>query len=49
MRYFYRYEIEHLLARAGFRIVELFGDYDQSPLANDSPEMIFVAERVEEA
>jgi SAM-dependent methyltransferase len=49
MRYFYRYEIEHLLARTGFRIVELFGDYDQSPLTNDSPEMIFVAERVEEA
>jgi len=49
MRYFYRYEIEHLLARTGFRIVELFGDYDQSPLTNDSPEMIFVAERAEEA
>jgi SAM-dependent methyltransferase len=49
MRYFYRYEIEHLLARTGFRVVELFGDYDQSPLTNDSPEMIFVAERVEEA
>jgi SAM-dependent methyltransferase len=45
MRYFYRYEIEHLLARTGFRVVELFGDYDQSPLANDSPEMIFVAEK----
>ena len=49
MRYFYRYEIEHLLARTGFRVIDLFGDYDQSPLANDSPEMIFVAERVEEA
>ena len=49
MRYFYRYEIEHLLARTGFRVVELFGDYDQSPFLNNSPEMIFVAERVEEA
>jgi SAM-dependent methyltransferase len=48
MRYFYRYEIEHLLARTGFRVVELFGDYDQSPFLNNSSEMIFVAERVEE-
>jgi SAM-dependent methyltransferase len=48
MRYFYRYEIEHLLVRAGFRILELFGDYDQSPLSNDSPEMIFVAKKARE-
>lgn len=48
MRYFYRYEIEHLLARAGYRVVEMFGDFDQSPFSNDSPEMIFVAEKVGE-
>jgi SAM-dependent methyltransferase len=43
-RYFFRYEVEHLLARSGFRVVELFGDFDGSPLKDDSPEMIFVAE-----
>ncbi len=43
-RYFFRYEVEHLLARCGFRIAELFGDFDRSPLSDDSPEMIFVAE-----
>jgi SAM-dependent methyltransferase len=43
-RYFYRYEIEHLLARAGFRVAELYGDFDRSALTDDSPEMIFVAE-----
>lgn len=48
MRYFFRYEIEHLLARAGFRVLELFGDFDQSPYSNESPEMIFVAEKAEE-
>lgn len=47
-RYFYRYEVEHLLARTGFRIVELFGNYDRSPFTDDSPEMIFVAEKVKE-
>jgi SAM-dependent methyltransferase len=43
-RYFFRYEVEHLLARTGFKITELFGDFDRSPLKDDSPEMIFVAE-----
>jgi len=45
MRYYYRYEIEHLLSLCGFKIVELFGNYDKSKFSNDSPEMIFVAEK----
>jgi SAM-dependent methyltransferase len=45
VRYFFRYEVEHLLARCGFRIVNLSGSFDRSPLRDDSPEMIFVAER----
>lgn len=44
-RYFFRYELEHLLARGGFRVVELYGNFDKSPLRDDSPEMIFVAEK----
>src|SRR5271165_182317 len=44
IRYFFRYEVEHLLARSGFRVTELFGDFDRSPLQDHSPEMIFVAE-----
>ncbi|UCD57495.1 MAG: class I SAM-dependent methyltransferase [Candidatus Hydrogenedentota bacterium] len=44
-RYFFRYEVEHLLARCGFKVVDVFGSYDKSPLADDSPEMIFVAEK----
>ena len=31
MRWFYRYELEHLLARAGFAHVELFGAFDRRP------------------
>ena len=45
LRYFYRYELEHLLARAGFRLAALYGDFDRTPLRDDSPEMIFVAEK----
>lgn len=45
LRYFFRYELEHLLARGSFRVMEVFGDFDKSPLRDDSPEMIFVAEK----
>lgn len=44
LRYFFRYEVEHLLARCGFRVSAVFGDFDRSPLVDTSPEMIFVAE-----
>lgn len=44
-RYFFRYEIEHLLERGGFKVVDLFGDFRGSPLSHDSPEMVFVAEK----
>jgi SAM-dependent methyltransferase len=45
MRFFYRYELEHLLARAGFRVDALYGDLQRGGFVNESPEMIFVAER----
>jgi ubiquinone/menaquinone biosynthesis C-methylase UbiE len=43
MRWFYRYEIEHLLARAGFGTVEIYGDFARSPFGTGSPEIIAVA------
>ena len=46
LRYFYRFELEHLLARTGFEITALYGDFDKSPLADESPEMIVVARKV---
>ncbi len=45
IRYFFRYEVEHLLQRCGFRVLEVFGKYDRSPLLDDSPDMLFVAEK----
>ena len=30
----FRYEIEHLLARCGFRMAALFGDFDRSLFAD---------------
>lgn len=43
MRWFYRYELEHLLARAGFADVQLYGDFDRSPVGSDSPSFVVVA------
>jgi SAM-dependent methyltransferase len=45
IRYFFRYEVEHLLARCGFRVAELYGGFDRAPLADSSAEMIFIAEK----
>jgi hypothetical protein len=44
-RYFFRSELEHLLARAGYEAEHVYGDFDRSPLADASPEMIFVARK----
>jgi len=46
MRWFWRYEVEHLLARTGFRLAAVYGDFDRTPLTDESPEMIFIAERI---
>jgi SAM-dependent methyltransferase len=46
MRYYYRYEMEHLLELCRFKVVDLFGDFDRSAFAGDSPEMIFIAEKI---
>jgi SAM-dependent methyltransferase len=44
LRYFFRYEVENLLARCGFQVAAEYGDFDRTPIRDDSPEMIFVAE-----
>ena len=45
MRWYWRYELVHLLARCNFRVRAVFGDFNRSPLTDSSPEMIFIAER----
>jgi SAM-dependent methyltransferase len=44
MRSFFRFEVEHLLARAGFSVEHVFADFDRSPYGSKYPgELIFVA------
>jgi ubiquinone/menaquinone biosynthesis C-methylase UbiE len=43
LRWFYRYELEHLLARAGFRVVSLYGSYDLEEYTSASERLIVLA------
>ena len=45
VRMVYRYEMEHLLARSGFEVEALYGDFDERLLTEDCREMIWVARR----
>lgn len=45
LRYVFRYEMEHLLARTGFEIEDLFGDCYGAPFTDTSPELVFVARK----
>jgi SAM-dependent methyltransferase len=43
MRYLFRYEVEHLLARAGFSKIQVFGGFDRRPYDYFSGETVVVA------
>jgi len=46
MRYLFRFEAEHLLARAGFEIEQVYADYDKSAYGSKYPgELILVARK----
>lgn len=46
MRYFFRFEVEHLLARCGLQVEEVYADYDKSLYGSKYPgELIFVARK----
>jgi SAM-dependent methyltransferase len=43
IRYVHRYEAQHLLELSGFRILDIFGDFDRQPFDEASTEMVWVA------
>lgn len=44
LRYLFRFEVEHLLARAGFAVEHLYSDYARSPYGAQYPgDLVFVA------
>ncbi|MBN2521432.1 MAG: hypothetical protein JXB17_13040 [Bacteroidales bacterium] len=44
-RYFFRYELEHLVERSDFKKYEILGDYEGNKLKSDSKEFIIVCEK----
>ena len=49
LRFIGRFEVEHLLARTGFRLTGAHGDYDLGPLTPTSERLIVLAEPAEGA
>ncbi len=47
LRYFHRYEMEHMLARCGFEIEALYGDVAKGEYRGTSPDMVWVARRTD--
>lgn len=46
MRYFFKFEVEHLFARAGFEIEAVYADFNKEPFGSKYPsEMVCVARR----
>jgi SAM-dependent methyltransferase len=45
LRWFYRFEVEHLLALTGFQVERLYGWFDGSAFTDNSPEMVWVARK----
>jgi SAM-dependent methyltransferase len=46
LRYLFRFEAEHLFARAGFEVEHLYAGYDRSPYGSTYPgELLFVARK----
>ena len=46
LRWIYRFEMEHLLARSGFEVEELYGDFDGNRFDITSTELVWVARAV---
>jgi SAM-dependent methyltransferase len=47
MRYLFRFEVEHLLARCGFKVETVYADYEKNPYGSKYPgELIFVARKI---
>lgn len=45
MSIIFRYEMQYMLEKNGFRLLEFFGNYDRSEFTKDSPQMIYICEK----
>lgn len=49
MRYCFRWEFEHLLARCGFEVVALYGSFNRQPYMQAGQELIWIAQKREDS
>lgn len=45
LRYFFRFEFQHLLERAGFRDIHLYGGFNYEDFTSESEQMVWLARR----
>ena len=45
MRYYFRYELEHLIARSDLTLVTIFGDFNENPLGPDSKDFVVICRK----
>jgi hypothetical protein len=45
LRYFFRYELEHLIERSKFESYSIFGDYKGNELNNESKDFIVICRK----
>ncbi len=46
MRYFFRYELEHLITRTGLKLVNIYGDFKENALEEGSKNLIVIAKKI---
>jgi SAM-dependent methyltransferase len=46
LRWIYRFEFEHLLARCGFEVEALYGGFDREPFTSARQEQVWIAQKV---
>ncbi|MBZ0202551.1 MAG: class I SAM-dependent methyltransferase [Ignavibacteria bacterium] len=45
MRYYFRFEVEHLIARSGFKLEHIYGDFEKHELNSKSNEFVIVCRK----
>jgi SAM-dependent methyltransferase len=45
LRFFFRFELEYLLSQSKFKLVSIFGDYQENPLSGDSRDFVVVCRK----
>jgi SAM-dependent methyltransferase len=48
MRFYFRFELEHLIRQSKLKLINIFGDFDENELNSDSKEFIVVCQKLKD-